>query len=276
MDLLTDFTESKEGLTMVRTMALTSNGWLNTYFIIDTGTSTSLFSPEVGKIKMHYDDITEFSGITLTAKRCTAVLSFADQIIKFEGNIIDYDTLPKIGGKHLSGILGTDFLVRNRLVLDFYNGGIYIKEPWETNTNSCSYISMKLGLNDYYIPTIMLNSYNCQFSFVVDTGATNNMIAPTISYRGKKIKGSRPYVVNELAGSHLANECEMKFYIQMSYNGMLFKREFIDVFTFAQYEYNAGQSVIFKTLHGLIGNGFIHQQKWIIDFTSMRIYEKIE
>ena len=46
MQLMTKFIESKEGLTMIRTQVKTSNGWQNKYFVIDTGATISLFSPD--------------------------------------------------------------------------------------------------------------------------------------------------------------------------------------------------------------------------------------
>lgn len=75
MQLLTNFIESKEGLTMIRAQSLTSNGWLNTYYLIDTGATLSLFSPEVCRIKEGFDNITDLKGITLISQKCTAVVS---------------------------------------------------------------------------------------------------------------------------------------------------------------------------------------------------------
>ena len=97
---------------MIRAQTLTSNGWINTYYIIDTGAAKSLFSPEVSKVKGSCDYVTDLYGVTLMSQRCTAVLSLAEHIMTVDGNVIDYDILPSVAGKHLSGILGADFSVK--------------------------------------------------------------------------------------------------------------------------------------------------------------------
>lgn len=215
MQLLTNFIESKEGLTMIRAQSLTSNGWLNTYYLIDTGATLSLFSPEVCRIKEGFDNITDLKGITLISQKCTAVVLLSDKTMKIDGNVIDYDILPSVDGKRLSGILGVEFLEKNRLILDFFNGGVYLKEHVASVTNEYSFISMNLGLNGCYIPTILLNYNNHQLPFIIDTGATNNMVVPAISYNSVGIKDSESYLIKGLVSSSLAKECELNFYIQM-------------------------------------------------------------
>lgn len=78
MQLMTKFIESKEGLTMIRTQVKTSNGWQNKCFVIDTGATISLFSPEVCKTRKIRDSIIDLSGNILVSQRCTAILSLAE------------------------------------------------------------------------------------------------------------------------------------------------------------------------------------------------------
>lgn len=275
MQLLTNFIESKEGLTMIRAQSLTSNGWLNTYYLIDTGATLSLFSPEVCRIKEGFDNITDLKGITLISQKCTAVVLLSDKTMKIDGNVIDYDILPSVDGKRLSGILGVEFLEKNRLILDFFNGGVYLKEHVASVTNEYSFISMNLGLNGCYIPTILLNYNNHQLPFIIDTGATNNMVVPAISYNSVGIKDSESYLIKGLVSSSLAKECELNFYIQMYKKGKIHRYDFFDVFTLIEQDSIVGHSV-FNTNYGIIGNVFIQRQKWIIDFSARKIYERLE
>lgn len=275
MQLLTNFIESKEGLTMIRAQSLTSNGWLNTYYLIDTGATLSLFSPEVCRIKEGFDNITDLKGITLISQKCTAVVLLSDKTMKIDGNVIDYDILPSVDGKRLSGILGVEFLEKNRLILDFFNGGVYLKEHVASVTNEYSFISMNLGLNGCYIPTILLNYNNHQLPFIIDTGATNNMVVPAISYNSVGIKDSESYLIKGLVSSSLAKECELNFYIQMYKKGKIRRYDFSDVFTLIEQDSVVGHSV-FNTNYGIIGNVFIQRQKWIIDFSARKIYERLE
>lgn len=275
MQLLTNFIESKEGLTMIRAQSLTSNGWLNTYYLIDTGATLSLFSPEVCRIKEGFDNITDLKGITLISQKCTAVVLLSDKTMKIDGNVIDYDILPSVDGKRLSGILGVEFLEKNRLILDFFNGGVYLKEHVASVTNEYSFISMNLGLNGCYIPTILLNYNNHQLPFIIDTGATNNMVVPAISYNSVGIKDSESYLIKGLVSSSLAKECELNFYIQMYKKGKIRRYDFSDVFTLIEQDSIVGHSV-FNTNYGIIGNVFIQRQKWIIDFSARKIYERLE
>lgn len=275
MQLLTNFIESKEGLTMIRAQSLTSNGWLNTYYLIDTGATLSLFSPEVCRIKEGLDNITDLKGITLISQKCTAVVLLSDKTMKIDGNVIDYDILPSVDGKRLSGILGVEFLEKNRLILDFFNGGVYLKEHVASVNNEYSFISINLGLNGCYIPTILLNYNNHQLPFIIDTGATNNMVVPAISYNCVGIKDSESYLIRGLVSSSLAKEYELNFYIQMHKKGKIRRYDFSDVFTLIEQDPIVGHSV-FNTNYGIIGNVFIQRQKWIIDFSARKIYERLE
>lgn len=273
MQLLAFFIESKEGHTMIRAQTLTSNGWINTYYIIDTGAAKSLFSPEVSKVKGFCDYITDLNGVTLMSQRCTAVLSLAEHIMTVDGNVIDYDILPSVAGKHLSGILGVDFFEKYHIILDFSNGGIYLRESWEKETNEYPFIPM--NLESYHIPMILLNFQNHKLPFVVDTGATNNMMVPAITYNSKEMMNRDSYVIKGLISSCFAKECEVDFYIQMYREGKIVRYDFFDIFAFIERD-TIVRSSIFNTIYGLIGNDFIHRQKWIIDFAERKIYINVE
>lgn len=276
MQLLAKFIISKERLTLIQALSLTSNGWLNTYFVIDTGATTSLFCPEVGKLKNGCDKVSDLNGSMLTAKRCNAVLSLAGKTMKIEGSIIDYDTLPNVDGKHLSGILGVDFFLKNHLVLDFFHEGIYLKEMGMDDTMNLPSILMNLGLDGYRIPAILLNCNDRQLPFALDTGATNNIVVPEISYSGKEVKRDAQLMVKGLINQYVAKECELRFSIYLSCKGKVVKHEFIDVFTFMEDVHPTENSLILNTFHGIIGNDFIQRQKWVIDFADRKIYEKLE
>ena len=275
MQLLAKFIKSKEGLTMIRVQSQTSNGWLNRYFVIDTGATTSLFSPEVCKVKNTCDNITDLSGTIIVSQRCTSILSLAEKNMSIEGYVVDYETLPKIDGKQLSGLLGVDFFMKNRIILDFDNDGMYLKESWKDKTNKLPFVPMKVGLKGFLVPTISLSCNNHELSFIVDTGATNNMITQTISDRGKGIKNVEPYLMKGLAGNYFTRECELEFQIRMSYAGRFIKHIYHDVFAFIEHGYALKTCVLYAA-HGLIGNDFIHRHKWIIDFAEGKIFRKVE
>lgn len=116
MQLLTKFIDSKEGLTMIRAQVKTSNGWQNKYFVIDTGATISLFSPEVCKTRKICDSIMDMSGNILVSQRCTAILSLAEKDMSIEGHVVDYEIFPKIARKQVSGLLGVDFLRKKSMV----------------------------------------------------------------------------------------------------------------------------------------------------------------
>lgn len=192
MQLMTKFIESKEGLTMIRAQVKTSNGWQNKYFVIDTGATISLFSPEVCKTRKISDSIMDLSGNILVSQRCTAILSLAEKDMSIEGHVVDYEIFPKIAGKQVSGLLGVDFFIKNRIILDFDNDGMYIKEALEVDINKLPFVHMKVELKEFLIPTISLSCNNHELTFIVDTGATSNMITHTISNMGKKNKDIEP------------------------------------------------------------------------------------
>lgn len=276
MKVLTKFIESKDGLTMIKAQAQTSNGWQYKYFVIDTGATTSLFSPEVCKAKKKCDSIADLNGNILISERCTAILSLADKNMSIDGHVVDYDTLPKIEGKRLSGLLGVDFFIKNRVILDFDNDGMYLKESCKDEINKLPFVPMKIGLNGFLVPTISINCNNREFSFIVDTGATSNIITPTVYDSGKGIKNVGTYIVKGIASNHLAKEYELDFQIKMSYAGRLAKHVFLDVFTFIEPGSAFGKSSVLNAVHGLIGNDFIHKHKWIIDFAEGKIFRKLE
>lgn len=276
MQLLTKFIDSKEGLTMIRAQAQTSNDWQNKYFVIDTGATISLFSPEVCKTRNICDSIMDMSGNILVSQRCTAILSLAEKDMSLEGHVVDYEIFPKIAGKQVSGLLGVDFFIKNRIILDFNNDGMYIKEAWEVDINKLPFVHMKVELKEILIPTISLSCNNHELTFIVDTGATSNMITHTISNMGKKNKDLEPYIMKGLVSSYLVKECELEFQIRMLYVGRFIKHTFLDVFTFIEHGTAISKSSVLNSVHGLIGNDFIHKNKWIIDFAERKIFRKLE
>ncbi len=276
MKVLAKFIESKEGLTIIKARALTSNGWQNKYFVIDTGATTSLFSPEVCKAKNICDSIAYLNGNIVLSERCTARLSLADKNLSVDGHVVDYDTLPKIDGKQLSGLLGVDFFIKNRIILDFDNDAMYLKELRRDEINKLPFVPMEIGLNGLLIPTISVNCNSCELSFIVDTGATSNIIAPAISDRGKGTKDVGTFIVKGIASDHFAKECELEFQIKMLNAGRFVKHAFHDVFTFIEQGSALNKSSVLNVAHGLIGNDFIHRHKWIIDFAEEKIFRKLE
>ena len=276
MQLMTKFIESKEGLTMIRAQVKTSNGWQNKYFVIDTGATISLFSPEVYKTRNICDSIMDLSGNILVSQRCTAILSLAEKDMSIDGHVVDYEIFPKISGKQVSGLLGVDFFIKNRIILDFDNGEMYQKEACKFAANNLTFVPMKVGIKGFLIPTISLSCNNHELTFIVDTGATSNMITHTIYDMGKKIKDIEPYIMKGLVSSYLAKECELEFQIKMSYAGRLIKRIFLDVFTFIEHGSAISKTSVLNAVHGLIGNDFIHKNKWIIDFAEEKIFRKLE
>lgn len=276
MQLMTKFIESKEGLTMIRTQVKTSNGWQNKCFVFDTGATISLFSPEVCKTRKICDSIIDLSGNILVSQRCTAILSLAEKDMSIDGHVVDYEIFPKIAGKQVSGLLGVDFFIKNRIILDFDNGEMYQKEAYKVAANNLTFVPMKVGIKGFLIPTISLSCNNHELTFIVDTGATSNMITHTIYDMGKKIKDIEPYIMKGLVSSYLAKECELEFQIKMSYAGRLIKHIFLDVFTFIEHGSAISKTSVLNAVHGLIGNDFIHKNKWIIDFAEEKIFRKLE
>lgn len=276
MQLMTKFIESKEGLTMIRTQVKTSNGWQNKYFVIDTGATISLFSPEVCKTRKISDSIMDLSGNILVSQRCTAILSLAEKDMSIDGHVVDYEIFPKIAGKQVSGLLGVDFFIKNRIILDFDNGEMYQKEACKVAANNLTFVPMKVGIKGFLIPTISLSCNNHELTFILDTGATSNMITHTIYDMGKKNKDIEPYIMKGLVSSYLVKECELEFQIRMLYVGRFIKHTFLDVFTFIEHGTAISKSTVLNSVHGLIGNDFIHKNKWIIDFAEGKIFRKLE
>lgn len=276
MQLMTKFIESKEGLTMIRAQVKTSNGWQNKYFVIDTGATISLFSPEVCKTRNICDSIMDLSGNILVSQRCTAILSLAEKDMSIDGQVVDYEIFPKIAGKQVSGLLGVDFFIKNRIILDFDNGEMYQKEACKVAANNLTFVPMKVGIKGFLIPTISLSCNNHELTFIVDTGATSNMITHTIYDMNKKIKDIEPYIMKGLVSCYLAKECELEFQIKMSYAGRLIKHIFLDVFTLVEHGSAISKTSVLNAVHGLIGNDFIHKNKWIIDFAEEKIFRKLE
>lgn len=276
MQLMTKFIESKEGLTMIRAQVKTSNGWQNKYFVIDTGATISLFCPEVCKTRKISDSIMDLSGNILVSQRCTAILSLAEKDMSIDGHVVDYEIFPKIAGKQVSGLLGVDFFIKNRIILDFDNGEMCQKEACKVAANNLTFVPMKVGIKGFLTPTISLSCNNRELTFIVDTGATSNMITHTISNMGKKNKDIEPYIMKGLVSSYLVKECELEFQIKMLYVGRFIKHTFLDVFTFIEHGTAISKSSVLNSVHGLIGNDFIHKNKWIIDFAEGKIFRKLE
>lgn len=86
----------------------------------------------------------------------------------------------KVKGMNVLGILGIRFLTQFRLVIDYDDYTLHTSEVNHENfasTDCAFFFPMEIGLKYYGLPVVCVRQNGKEIVTLVDTGATNNMIA---------------------------------------------------------------------------------------------------
>lgn len=119
------------------------------------------------------------------------------------------------------------------------------------------------------LPVVSFKCYNKSVNFILDTGANNSVIHDKVA---KELKLEPTGEKMKLTGMNSSiNEVDVTN-IELSYNDKKYKdkMQIVDLgVVIKQIKKTTG-----VTVHGIIGNGFFVNNKYILDFDAMIAYSK--
>lgn len=131
-------------------------------------------------------------------------------------------------------------------------------------------ISLKESMDLCNLPVVTLMNNGNKFNFVFDTGATENHVSESAMKNMEGISSDRQIQVQGFTGSAESNGGKI---VDLIYKDMVFTTEiFVSPAldnTFAEIKSNLGVQ-----LHGIIGNAFLREHGYVLDFFDLVAYSK--
>lgn len=268
---------SKEGYSLIKASILLNDEWHDGYFIIDTGSSSSLVSVDAGSISNGKEKIQGIDGKGTYGERSLTKLMISKTRFSFPCLRIKRQQVPK-GEYSAIGLIGTDFLLRNNLVIDYmkkslYQGSKSVSISQQMDRHALC--KMELGIKDYGIPVIASIIDGQCFFLVADTGSIMNVISKDIEH-SLKLPDSIPCalsIVEGIGGTMTIAETKTALQIILLHDGKTVYHVLEGIYGIKQ---NAGKIIRTENatyeIDGIIGNKLLIQGKWILDFCNKIMY----
>lgn len=244
---------SADGLSVIHALTQSHGTSQDALFILDTGSNYSMV-------------------------REPMEIMIGDSPVRLTANSSESSIFPTVDGRSVQGILGTDFLLRNKLVIDYAEETLS-NEPFHCEAHDgYASIPMTAGLDNFGVPLLAVeNEGNC-FFFIADTGSNTNLILKRLFRNGAFHTGpSQSCSLVALLRERLSvDDRSVRFNLALSgFHGICLV-PFEDTFGVVDRDdlvspYGAEGFRV----DGLIGNRFLSRQQFILDFASRRIFKKI-
>lgn len=268
---------SKDGYSLIKTSVLLNDQWHEGYFIIDTGSSRSMVSVGASSISNGKEEIQGIDGKGSHGERSFTKLMICETCFPFPCLRIKRQQIPKVEYSAI-GIIGTDFLLRNNLIIDYSKKSLYKgRKSFSISRQMDRYAlcKMELGLKGYGIPVMASIIEGQCFFLIADTGSVVNVISKDIE-RSLKLSDSIPCalsIVEGIGGTMTIAETKTALQIILLHNGKAINYAMKGIYGIKQ---NAGKIIRKETanyeIDGIIGNKILIQGKWILDYCNRIMY----
>ena len=262
--------ETEEGFVLIQGGISQGTCTRSAYFLVDTGASHSLFATETPRGNKVMMIATTFNG-TMPAHMGMVSLMVANVGVNINGYLVQQDQFPKIDGYRIAGILGTDFLLANKVTLDFNKGLFHLHFTHHNAPIVTNYYSMELGLNSYKVPVLVLENSGICFFFIVDSGANNNMIdADSLDLMQNVTQNDAgQFHISSLSSSTLATEYSISFKLHSAVHAQPIQDSFVCT--------NFGANLLVANhdlfrINGVMGQPFLRKHKVILDYHRKIFY----
>jgi len=179
----------------------------------------------------------------------------------------------------LFGILGTSFLIKHRMVIDYENECLKTAalEPISLDEKSF-FFPIEYGVDTYNAPIVGLVNGGSKYLCMLDTGCTENIIAEGVMPGLKQCR--RIEEKSEFGGISGVEETELAMVsfllLSMDKTGKFCLVEHEDecqILLGHEFLFN-GDDRNLPSISGLLGGNFMLKRKWVLDFGNMAIYAK--
>ena len=261
--------------------------------IVDSGTNDNLLFGEmadlcmVTKVGDEVNPISTISGDTIESTQVQFSFVLGSHQIREDFCLCNDSHIWNQCGMTIIGIIGTTFLCRHNLVIDYNEGTLHTSDvnPENLSISDCDYFfPMEIGLKCYRLPVVAIKQNDAEVVMMADTGATNNSIAK----QSLKDKGfSHSYldskdVMNSLVGIVEVDQATVDFnLLTLDAKGDVAEVSHHDHFMVMPHHIipseetgcdENGEQI--PPVEGLISSDFMAKQRWVLDFGAKIIYKR--
>lgn len=191
----------------------------------------------------------------------------------------------RVVGEEVLGILGLKFLRTYAMVLDYSNFTLHTSclDQASFNPAECEYFfPMQLGLDYYGLPVVCLKQNGKEIVTLIDTGATNNIIAEKTVTENSFIctRLQEKEIINGISGSFEAENAIIRFNLMSltaEESTEIEKRGRFSISPHYIYQpsqdecKSAGEQL--PPIEGLLAAPFIAENRWVMDFKAGIVYK---
>ena len=257
--------------------------------MLDSGSNVNVLTGNVGR---HIGDLCRHDNTELEITDSIGEVILADSMhfsFAFGGKLFNEDFciredchIGHVDKLPIIGLLGTEFLQKYGLVIDFNDFTLHTSTISHTNfcASDCDFIfPMEVGLMNYGIPVLAIHHENTDAVALADTGSTANVVSVAcINKCDLKCEyTNETYTIRGLKGRSEGNWANVDFHLlTLKENGveslpfhdsfMVINRPVVEGFVFSESEQ--------QPIEGAIGSPFMAKQGWTLDFAQKVIYKR--
>lgn len=250
---------SPEGYSLVSV----SNIEKDYFFLLDTGSTKSLLFYTHNKYKKNEEG---------NSTSDNSKIQFSLGKHKFNHTFIKDTNISHIlKNQSIIGILGVDFFVKNKCIINYIDKTFSWKNSeWHNIPATKFRYPLQLGLKKIGMPVICMTNDFSSIGCLVDTGSTTNIIvADSLSGFGVKANSNETSTII-LCGRKLNTKIlNVTFKIANYLSSPIVFKDNFSVISNNIDLYASNSEPYFE---GILGNSFLRQNKWIIDFSNKAMY----
>lgn len=191
----------------------------------------------------------------------------------------------RVEGMKVIGLLGVSFMQEHRLVIDYSDFTLHTSNvnPGNLRISDCDFFfPMEIGLKHYSVPVISIKQKGKDLVTLVDTGSFENMIAEHTltenAFKCQRMDGK--HFIYDIIDKIEAEEASIRFKIVSLGENRTFEQVKYDLFSVLPYNIftpreedcdENGEQL--PPIELLIGNYFMAQEGWTLDFGAKIIYK---
>ena len=263
--------------------------------LLDSGSASNVLSSEMAErlgmlSKVEDETMTLFAFSELNMKTDIVKFSFAFGGKQFRDTFcLSVNPMPcYVEGMKVLGILGVSFMKQHRLVIDYSDFSIHTSNvnPGNLRISDCEFFfPMEIGLKHYEVPVLSVKQNGKDIVTLVDTGASNNMIAEhTLAENGFKCQYAEDekFFIYDITGKVEVQEASVRFKIVSLGVNNVFEQVRYDrfailprnVFTPKEDDCDENGKQL-PPIEVLIGSPFMAEEGWALDFGAGIIYKRM-
>lgn len=253
--------DTVEGFCIVKIVYSQNETEKTTNLLIDTGSSSSLISDRIIRRKSQL----------ISFRFCCNESTFIHEF-----TYIDSNKIPDLKDYPISGILGTDFFLRHKLVLDFGINKIFYNNEKHLAKKRSFFYPLRLNKTFINVPIIGIKMESDTYACLVDSGSNHNVISSEIIVKPhiQDTSDDANIYIESLDENILGKSSKAKLYVATLMDGKISYIPFyidITITNTSNFSHNLFKSRILK---GVLGYAFLHEYQWVIDFSRGMLYSK--